>query len=57
MSEKDASEDVEVLDDMLAALVDLLVEKGILTHQEFEEKVRKRIEESKSLTRFKDLED
>lgn len=48
-------EDLEVLDDMVVALVDILVEKGILTHEEYDAKVRSIIEESEGLTRFEDL--
>ncbi|WP_424355062.1 hypothetical protein [Methanobacterium sp. MBAC-LM] len=47
--------DVEVLEDMLTALVDLLVEKGVITQEEYEDKVRLLLEESSSLTRFDDL--
>jgi hypothetical protein len=47
--------DIEVLDDMLTALVDLLVEKGVITQGEYEDKVRLLLEESAKLTRFDDL--
>lgn len=47
--------DVETLEDMLTALVDLLVEKGIITQEEYEAKVRSILEESAGLTRFDDL--
>lgn len=49
--------DIEILDDMLTALVDLLVEKGIITQKEYDAKVRRRLDESKGLTRFEDLKD
>lgn len=48
-------EDIEVLEDMLTALVDLLVEKGIITQDEYENKVRLLLEDSANLTRFDDL--
>ena len=48
-------EDIEVLEDMLTALVDLLVEKGVITQEEYEDKVRLLLEESASLTKFDDL--
>lgn len=35
------TKDIEILDDMLASLVELLVEKGIMTHEEYEERVKK----------------
>jgi polyhydroxyalkanoate synthesis regulator phasin len=50
-------QDVEILEDMLTALVDLLVEKGIITQEEYEDKVRSLLEESAELTRFDDLEE
>jgi DNA-binding HxlR family transcriptional regulator len=49
--------DIEILDDMLTALVDLLVEKGVITQEEYDSKVKQRLEETKGLTRFEDLED
>lgn len=51
------SKDVEVLEDMLTSLVDLLVEKGLITQEEYEAKLRRLLEESAGLTRFDDLED
>ncbi len=51
------TKDVEILDDMLTALVDLLVEKGIITQEEYDTKVKQRLDETKDLTRFDDLED
>lgn len=50
-----ADKDIEVLEDMLTALVDLLVEKGVITQDEYEDKVRLLLEESANLTRFDDL--
>jgi hypothetical protein len=49
--------DVEILEDMLTSLVDLLVEKKIITQEEYETKVRKMLEESAGLSRFDDLKD
>lgn len=51
------SEDVEILSDMLTALVDILVEKGLLTQEEYEDRVKILLEESSKLTRFDDLKD
>jgi hypothetical protein len=36
-------EDIEILDDMIGTLVDLLVEKEIITHEEYESKVKQRL--------------
>ena len=49
--------DVEVLEDMLTSLVELLVEKGVITQEEYEAKVRKMLDESAGLTRFDDLKE
>lgn len=49
------AEEVDVFDDMLSSLVELLEEKGILTQEEWEEKIKKKIEESKGKTKFRDL--
>lgn len=49
--------DIEILDDMLTSLVDLLVEKGIITQEEYDSKVKQRLEETKNLTRFEELEE
>jgi polyhydroxyalkanoate synthesis regulator phasin len=51
------SEDVEILSDMLTALVDILVEKGLLTQEEYEDRVKILLEKSAKLTRFDDLEE
>lgn len=48
-------EEVELLDDMLSALVELLEEKGVLTQEEWENRIREKSEQSKGLTKFKDL--
>ena len=52
---REVAEEVDVFDDMLAALVELLEEKGVLTQEEWEEKIKAKIEESKGKTKFKDL--
>jgi len=49
-------EEIEILDDMLSSLVDILVEKGIITHEEYDSKVKQRLEDNKDLTRFEELE-
>lgn len=49
--------EIEVFEDMLTSLVDLLVEKGIITQGEYEEKVKNKLTDSEELTRFEDLKD
>lgn len=53
---KEIAEELDVFDDMLTALVELLEEKGVLTQEEWEEKIKKKIEESKGKTKYRDLQ-
>lgn len=38
--EREPTEEIDLLDDMLSSLVDLLIEKGIITEQEHEKRVK-----------------
>jgi len=49
-------EDIEILEDMLTSVVDLLVEKGLITQEEYEAKVKEKLENNKDLTQFEELE-
>lgn len=49
------TKDIEILGDMLTSLVDLLVEKGVMTEEEYEERVKKKLSESEELTDFEEL--
>jgi hypothetical protein len=40
---RELAEEVDLLDTMLSSLVELLEEKGILTQEEWEKRVKKRI--------------
>lgn len=42
---------------IITALVELLDEKGVMEYDEWENKVRDKIEAVKGLTKFEDLED
>lgn len=43
--------EMDVFDDMLTSLVEVLEEKGILTHEEWESKIKSKVEKrSKSLS-------
>ncbi|MGV9142042.1 MAG: hypothetical protein ACOC1X_03800 [Promethearchaeota archaeon] len=53
---KRLQEEVNTLDNMVTALVEILEEKGILTQEEWENRIREKEEEDKHLTRFEDLE-
>ena len=53
---REIAEEVDVFDDMLTALVELLEEKGVLTQEEWEEKIKMKIEGSKGKIKFRDLQ-
>ena len=48
----DIKEELEILDDMLSALVDLLIEKGIITDEEWEKKVKEKLKGSEKLEKI-----
>ncbi len=41
--ERESLEEIDLLDDMLSSLVDLLIEKGIITEEEYEKHVKQRV--------------
>jgi hypothetical protein len=43
-SKKELSEEVELLDTMLSALVELLEEKGVLTQKEWEQRIKEQVQ-------------
>jgi len=51
---KDLKDEIDVLDHMLTALVETLEEKGVLTQEEWEEKIKAKIE--KVTQSYRDLE-
>jgi hypothetical protein len=42
-SEREITEEIDLLDDMLSSLVDLLIEKGIITEQEYEKRIKEKV--------------
>jgi hypothetical protein len=48
----DIKKELEILDDMLSSLVDLLIEKNIITDEEWEKKVKEKLKESEKLERM-----
>jgi mannitol/fructose-specific phosphotransferase system IIA component (Ntr-type) len=36
-------EEIDLLDDMLSSLVDLLIEKGLITEEEYEKRIKQRV--------------
>jgi DNA-binding HxlR family transcriptional regulator len=51
---KDLKDEIDVLDHMLTALVETLEEKGVLTQEEWEEKIKTKIE--KTTQNYRELE-
>jgi hypothetical protein len=41
--ERETTEEIDLLDDMLSSLVDLLIEKGILTEEEYEKRIKEKV--------------
>jgi hypothetical protein len=41
--EREPTEEIDLLDTMLASLVDLLIEKGIITEEEYEKRVKEKV--------------
>ena len=40
---REPTEEIDLLDDMLSSLVDLLIEKGIITEEEYERKIKLKV--------------
>jgi DNA-binding MarR family transcriptional regulator len=53
-SVKELADEIDVLDHMLTALVETLEEKGVLTQEEWEQKIKAKID--KVSTSYRDLE-
>lgn len=53
---KEITEELDVFDDMFAALLELLEEKGIITQREFEDKMKKRIERTKEKKSYREIQ-
>ena len=41
--ERNLSEEIDLLDDMPSSLVDLLIEKGIITEEEYEKRIKDKV--------------
>jgi len=53
---RDVKDEMDLLDDMLASLVELLEEKGVITQEEWEKKIKHRVEGKPSQS-IRDLEE
>jgi DNA-binding HxlR family transcriptional regulator len=52
---RELAEEIDVLDNMLSALVEVLEEKGILTQKDWEKKIKAKIEANKGKINIRDL--
>jgi metal-responsive CopG/Arc/MetJ family transcriptional regulator len=52
---KEIKEDVETLENMFSALVDILEKKKVISDRELDEQIKKKIVEEKKLKKFEDL--
>ena len=41
--ERNLTEEIDLLDDMHSCLVDLLIEKGVISEEEYEKRVKQRV--------------
>jgi len=51
-----SKEEVKILEEMISSLTDLLIEKGIITDEEYNKKVKDKIKQAKELKDVDDLE-
>lgn len=42
-SKREVTEEIDLLDDMLSSLVELLEEKGVITEEEYEKKIKAKV--------------
>ena len=52
---RELAKEADLMDDMLTSLVEILEEKGIMTHEEWERRIKMRLE-SKPSESIRDLE-
>ena len=53
---KDLANEIDVFDDMLSSLVEVLEEKGILTQEEWEKRIKSKIEKRSKSTSYRDIQ-
>jgi hypothetical protein len=41
--DREPTEEIDLLDDMLSSLVDLLIEKGVITEEEYEKRIKEKV--------------
>jgi len=53
---KELSEELDVFDDMLSALVEILEEKGLLTQEEWEQRIKNKLEERSKTISYRNIQ-
>lgn len=53
---RDLANEIDVFDDMLTSLVEVLEEKGVLTQEEWEKKIKAKIDKSKDQPSYRDIQ-
>ena len=52
---RDLAKEIDVFDDMLTSLVEVLEKKGILTQEEWENKIKSKIEKRSKSTSYREI--
>jgi hypothetical protein len=53
---KEIAEELDAFDEMLSSLVEILEQKGIMTHEEWEERIKKRIVKNTKLRSYREIQ-
>ena len=53
---RDMAEELDTFDTMLSSLVEILEQKGILTQEEWEKKIKDKIDKSKDQPSYRDIQ-
>ena len=53
---RDLAEELDTFDTMLSSLVEILEQKGILTQEEWEKKIKDKIDKSKDQPSYRDIQ-
>lgn len=52
---KEIKEDIETLENMFSALIDILEKKKLISDKELDEQIKKKLKQEKGLKKFEDL--
>jgi len=53
---KELAEELDTFDKMLSSLVEILEQKGIMTQEEFENRIKEKLEKRKQLISFREIQ-